>query len=72
MKNMHLYTLDLQRNIYFVIFGEDYTTVREQGVTIFISDRSDAAWVNGGILYKLTISSGTLTKKQIKNIALSL
>ena len=53
-------------------WGEDYTTVREQGVTIFISDRSDAAWVNGGILYKLTISSGTLTKKQIKNIALSL
>lgn len=52
-------------------WGEDYTTVREQGVTIYIHN-SDAAWVNGGILYKLNSSSGHLTKKQIKNIALSL
>ena len=49
----------------------NYSTIREQGLTLFISG-SNAAWVNGGIVYKLTTTSGELTKKQIKSIATSL
>lgn len=52
-------------------YGENYTTIREQGLTLYISG-SNAAWVNGGIFYKLTTTSGSLTKKQIKTIATSL
>ena len=52
-------------------YDEDYTVLREQGLTIYI-DNSKACWVNGGILYKLTTSAGTLSKKQIKTIATSL
>ena len=52
-------------------FGENYTVVREQGVTIYISG-SDAAWVNGGVAYKLNTTAGSLTNKQIKSIAVSL
>ena len=52
-------------------FGDNYTTIREQGLTIFV-DGSDAAWVNGGVAYKITTQSGTLTNKQIKSIATSL
>ena len=52
-------------------FDNDYTTIKEQGLTIYISN-SDAAWVNGGIMYKLKYPSNSLTKKQIKSIAVSL
>ena len=52
-------------------YGEDYTVVREQGLTIYISG-SDASWTNGGIVYKLNTTSGSLTKKQITSIATSL
>ena len=52
-------------------YGENYTIVREQGLTIYISG-SDAAWVNGGIVYKIKTLSGTLTNKQIRSIAVSL
>ena len=52
-------------------FGENYIIVREQGLSIYISG-SNAAWVNGGIVYKLGATSGTLTKKQICSIAVSL
>jgi hypothetical protein len=52
-------------------YGDDYTSVREQGLTIYISS-SDAAWVNGGIVYKIKAPVNTLTKKQIKSIAVSL
>lgn len=52
-------------------YRNDYTVVREQGLTIYMGD-SWAAWVNGGKLYKLTVDSGSLTKKQIKTIATSL
>lgn len=52
-------------------YKEDYSIVREQGLTIYISG-SDAAWVNGGILYKIKTTSGTLTNKQIRSIAVSL
>ena len=52
-------------------YGENYSIVREQGLTIYISN-SDAAWVNGGIVYKLKTASGDLTNKQIRAIATSL
>ena len=52
-------------------FKDNYAIVREQGLTIYISD-SNAAWVNGGIVYKLSTTSGSLTRKQIRSIAVSL
>ena len=52
-------------------YGEDYTVVREQGLTLYIAN-SGACWVNGGVLYKLEVKTGSLTKKQIKTIAVSL
>lgn len=51
-------------------YGDDYTVVRERGLTIYIS-KSDAAWVNGGIVYKLETKKGSLSKKQISDIAVS-
>ena len=52
-------------------FGEDYITIREQGLTIYVSG-SNAAWVNGGILYKINAQNGTLSNKQVRSIAVSL
>ncbi len=52
-------------------YNDNYTVIREQGITLYISN-SDATWVNGGVLYKLKTVSGSLTKKQIKAIAVSL
>lgn len=52
-------------------YGENYTIVREQGLTIYISG-SDAAWVNGGVVYKIKTTAGSLTNKQIRSIAVSL
>ncbi len=52
-------------------FGEDYSLVREQGLAIYIGN-TGAAWVNKGIVFKLKIGSGTLTKKQIRAIAVSI
>lgn len=61
----------LLANYVKVEFGENYTTIREQGLTIYISG-SNAAWVNGGILYKITAQNGVLSNKQIRSIAVSL
>lgn len=52
-------------------YGDDYTVLREQGLTIYV-DGSNATWVNGGVLFKLVTTSGTLSKKQITSIATSL
>ena len=52
-------------------WGEQYDTVREQGLTIYMY-QSNAAWVNGGTVYKLNTTSGSLSKKQLKNIITSL
>lgn len=52
-------------------YTENYSTIREQGLTIYV-DNSNATWVNGGVVYKLTADNNTLTKKQIKSIATSL
>ena len=52
-------------------FNGDYSSIREKGLTIYIDDEN-AAWVNNGIVYKLKFTSGSLTKKQIGSIAVSL
>lgn len=52
-------------------FGENYSIIREQGLTIYTNNNA-AAWVNGGIVYKINISEGSLTNKQIRSIATSL
>ena len=63
----------LLRNYVEPTWGEDYTTTHEQGITIYISNvNSDAAWVNGGVLYKITSSKSILTKKQVRSIVTSL
>ena len=61
----------LLNNYVKVSYKDNYTMIKEQGLTIFISG-SDACWVNGGIVYKITTKSGSLTNKQIKSIATSL
>lgn len=52
-------------------FDDSYTIVREQGLTIYTT-QNQATWVNGGVIYKLKVESGELTKKQIKSIAVSM
>lgn len=63
----------LLRNYVEPKWGEEYVTTHEQGITIYISNaNSDAAWVNGGVLYKITSSGTALTKKQVRSIVTSL
>ena len=51
---------------------DDYATLREQGITIYI-DKNHATWVNGGIHFEITNNSGHfLTKEQIRNLVVSL
>lgn len=61
----------LLRNFVEPTWQENYITTHEQGVTIYISG-ANAAWVNGGVLYKIEASSNSLTKKQLRNIVTSL
>lgn len=54
-------------------WGSDYVTTHEQGITIYISNQTnDSTWVNGGIRYSITSDGTRLTKKQTRNIVLSL
>jgi hypothetical protein len=50
--------------------GADYTTTKERGLTIYTYG-SNAAWVNGGILYQIE-SKAPLSGDQIRRIATSL
>jgi len=50
--------------------GANYVTTKERGLTIYTYE-SSAAWVNGGILYKIE-SKAPLTGDQIRKIATSL
>ena len=52
-------------------FGSDYATIKEQGLTLYIGG-GNAAWVNRGVVFKIRVSAGLLTKKQIRSIAVSL
>lgn len=63
----------LLRNYVEPKWGEEYVTTHEQGITIYIANvNSDAAWVNGGVLYKINSSGTALTKKQVRSIVTSL
>ena len=61
----------LLNNFVKIEYGENYKTVKEQGLTIYISN-SDATWVNGGVVYKISAENGALTNKQICAIVTSL
>ncbi len=50
--------------------GANYVTTKERGLTIYTYE-STAAWVNGGILYKIE-SKAPLSGEQIRRIAISL
>ena len=50
--------------------GANYVTTKERGLTIYTYE-SSAAWVNGGILYKIE-SKAPLSGEQIRRIAISL
>lgn len=52
-------------------WGTEYTLTKEQGLTIYTSD-SNAAWINGGVFYLIEAPSNTLTKQQLRDIAISL
>lgn len=52
-------------------YGDNYNIIREQGLTIYISG-GDAAWVNGGKVFKIKADASDLTNKQIRSIATSL
>lgn len=59
-------------NNYVKVNGSgDYTTLREQGITIYLYG-ADAAWVNGGIFYHLSAKGANLSKEQIRNLVVSL
>ena len=45
--------------------------MKEQGITIYAGG-PDAAWVNGGIVFKIRASGTYLTKEQIRNLVVSL
>lgn len=49
-------------------FGANYTRIDEQGISVYISNNG-AAWTNNGVVFKLKITSGSLTRKQITTIA---
>lgn len=61
----------LLRNYVEPTWQSNYITTHEQGITIYISG-ANAAWVNGGVLYRITDSSNSLTKKQLRNIVTSM
>ena len=51
---------------------DNYTIIREQGITIYLTD-NEATWVNGGLLFNLKINQDNLlSKQQIKDIITSL
>lgn len=78
--NDNYYTVDQVRsswdssavldNVVTPAAGADYTTTKERGLTIYTYD-SNAAWVNGGILYQID-SKAPLSGDQIRKIATSL
>ena len=58
-------------NNYVKIKYTDYSTIREQGLTIYVADNK-ATWVSGGIVYEIVSDAGVLSKNQINSIATSL
>ena len=64
-------TNDLYTNFVRANYGDNYVVISEGGLSIYISG-SNAAWVSDGIFYKITTTSGSLTKKQLSTIAAKL
>jgi len=52
-------------------WGEDYTVMKEQGLTIYVT-KEGAAWVNGGVFYHVDDPTNSLTKQQLHDVAVSL
>ena len=52
-------------------WGTDYSIAKGQGLTIYISG-SNAAWVNGGVLYIITDAGNNLNSNDLHDIAVSL
>ena len=52
-------------------WGEDYSVVKGQGLTIYISE-SKAAWVNGGVFYIVDGEAAELSSSDLHDIAVSL
>ncbi|MDO4741931.1 MAG: hypothetical protein Q4A79_00955 [Candidatus Saccharibacteria bacterium] len=67
----NLDSVALLNNYVVQTYGDSYVVVKERGLTIYVGG-SGAAWVNGGIVYKISVKSGTLTKKQLKAISVSM
>lgn len=61
----------LLRNYVEPTWKDNYTSTHEQGITIYVSG-SNAAWVNGGVLYKINSTGANLTNKQLRNIVTSM
>ncbi len=61
----------LESNYVKGLFKNKYSTIREQGLTIFISG-SNAVWVNGGRLFTISAENNLLSKNQLVSIATSL
>lgn len=57
-------------NVVRVAVGENYTTTKERGLTIYTYDKG-AAWANGGILYTIS-GDAALSGDQIRRLATSL
>ncbi len=52
-------------------WGGEYSIAKGQGLTIYVSG-SNAAWVNGGVLYIIEDASNTLSSSDLHDIAVSL
>jgi hypothetical protein len=51
-------------------YGSSYAKYTEQNIDVYIGTRG-AVWMADGLLYELSIQTGSLTKKQILTIAVS-
>lgn len=52
-------------------WGGEYSIAKGQGLTIYVSG-SNAAWVNGGVLYIIEDATGSLSSSDLHDIAVSL
>lgn len=52
--------------------SEDYSTYQDRGLTIYIYDGNNAAWVNGGKMYIVQAKNASLTSNQILQMASSM
>lgn len=61
----------LESNYTKPLFQNNYSTIREQGLTLYISG-SNCVWVNGGKLFTISSTDAELSKTQLTSIATSL